>query len=62
MQVLVFNLGDQEYALPTCHVVRVLPVMTLTRLALVVPLWNQWEYTRAFLESLESSAATDSVV
>ena len=33
MQVLVFNLGDQEYALPTCHVVRVLPVMTLTRLA-----------------------------
>ena len=33
MQVLIFQLGAQEYALPTRHVVRVLPVMTLTRLA-----------------------------
>lgn len=33
MQVLVFELGSQEYALPTRHIVRVLPMMELTRLA-----------------------------
>lgn len=33
MQVLVFELGSQDYALPTRHIVRVLPMMALTRLA-----------------------------
>jgi GT2 family glycosyltransferase len=28
----------------------------LVRLALVVPLWNQWDCTKVFLESLESAA------
>ena len=28
----------------------------MPRLAIVVPLWNQWDYTRRFLESLESAA------
>jgi GT2 family glycosyltransferase len=28
----------------------------MRRLALVVPLWNQWDYTRRFLESLETAA------
>lgn len=34
--------------------------LVMPRLALVVPLWNQWEYTRRFLESLEISATPDS--
>lgn len=33
MQVLVFELGSQDYGLPTRHIVRVLPKLALTRLA-----------------------------